>query len=143
MADVDSSRPFAISARCLLATSCACHLLMAVSKVRLFCCSRSSAVLPSTSPLIIWSRMFFCIHASEQKLHVSDSSRRDTRKLSNVSPGCCKGCQKFLHSTDLFMCPSKYRCSASNIDNTFPPLSSVRPRLSTIISVSCVKQRVS
>ena len=41
---------------------------------------------PSTRPAMIWSRMFFWVHWSEQKLQVLASSRRDTRKSSNVSP---------------------------------------------------------
>ena len=40
---------------------------------------------PSRRPSIIWSRT----HSSEQKLQVLTSSRRDTRKSSKDSPGCC------------------------------------------------------
>ena len=43
---------------------------------------------------------------SEQNLQVLASSRRLTRKLSKVSPGCCVQRRKVLLSTDSLMWPS-------------------------------------
>ena len=40
-------------------------------------------------------------------------------------------------------CPSTYHCIASTIDSTFLCFAFVRPRLLTMVSASCNKQRVS
>ena len=40
-----------------------------------------------------------------QKLHVLASSRRATRSLSKVSPGCCDCQHRACHSMDLFLWP--------------------------------------
>ena len=54
--------------------------------------------------LVINVLMYGCVHAtgnsSLQNLHVFASSRSDTRKSSNDSPGCCTRRRKFLLSTD-------------------------------------------
>ena len=92
---------------------------------------------------MIWSRIFFWVHSSEQKWQVLASSLRDMRKSSNDSPCCYVRCLKFLRSTDSLIWPSTYCCMASTMVLTLPLCSVVRPRLSTIVSVSREKQRVS
>ena len=116
---------------------------MAVANVKSFTCRRSSTVSPSTRPSMIWSRMFFWMQSAEQKLQVLASSRRDTKKSSNDSPGCCTRRRKFLRSTDSLIWPSTYRCMASTMEVTLPLCSTVRPRLSTMVSVSQEKHSVS
>ena len=97
---------------------------------------------PSTRPAMIWSRMFFWVHWSEQKLQVLASSRRDTRKSSNVSPSCWTRLRKLRRSTDSLICPCTYRSMAAMISVVFCSCSVVRPRLTTIVTVSREKQSV-
>ena len=115
---------------------------MVVSDVGSFSCKRSSTMSPSMKPSIIWSYMFFCVHSSVQNLHVLASSQRVTRKLSNDSPGCWAYQRKFQHSTDSIICPSTYHCMALTISWILPLWVSVRPRFSTIVSVSREKHSV-
>ena len=125
-----------------LAASCARHLVTAVSRVRFFSLSKSSMASPSVRPAMIWSRMFFCVQASSQKLHVFASSRRDTRKSSKVSPSCCIRDRKARLSTDSLICPLTYASIAVTISLILFRWSSVRPKLSTIVRVSLEKHRV-
>jgi hypothetical protein len=126
-----------------LAASCARHLLTVVSRVRFFSLSKSSTVSPSARPEMIWSRIFFCVQASSQKLQVFASSRRETRKSSKVSPSCCVRDLKARLSTDSLICPLTYASMAVTISLTLFRCSSVRPKLSTMVSVSREKHRVS
>ena len=98
---------------------------------------------PSTRPAMIWSRMFFCVHSSLQKLQVLASSRKDTRKSSNVSPSCWTRLRKLRRSTDSLICPCTYLSMAAMISVAFSRCSAVSPRLSTIVTVSREKHSVS
>ena len=64
---------------------------------------------------MIWSWMFFGVHLSEQKLQVLASSRKDTRKSSNVSPSCWTRLRKLRRSTDSLIWPCTYRSMAAMI----------------------------
>ena len=116
--------------------------MTAESRERFLSFSRSSTMSPSTRPAMIWSRMFFWVHASEQKLQVLASSRRDTRKSSNVSPSCWTRLRNLRRSTDSLICPCMYRSMAAMISVVFRSCSVVRPRLSTIVTVSREKHSV-
>ena len=131
-----------ISARCRFAASKLLHFEIVVAKVNSFSFGRSSTVSPSIRPLIIWSLIFFWVHASEQNLYVFASSRTATRKSSKGSPSCCVRRRKFRRSTDSSMWPSMYCCMALTISFAFPLWVSVRPRFSTIVSISRDRQSV-
>ena len=68
-----------ISLHHLLVASWALHVLTAASRVRVGCQSSCSTVSPLVMSSIIWSLMLFCVHSSEQKLHVLASSHKATR----------------------------------------------------------------
>ena len=101
-----------ISLRCFLATSCALHRVMAASSVRSSCFSSCSTVSISVFPLMIWSCMFFCVHRSEQKLHVLANLQRVTKKSLKLIPSCCMWQCRLCRSTDSLIWPSIWRLIA-------------------------------
>ena len=74
--------------------------------------------------------------SSEQNLHVFANSRRLTKKSSNVSPVCCTRLRKLRRSTDSFTWPSTYCWIAVMVSSTHSLCARVRPRLSTMVTVS-------
>ena len=130
-----------ISARCRFAASWPWQVVTILSSVKSFSLTRSSNVSLSSRPSIIWSLMFFCVHWLLQMLLVLASSCTDTKKLSNVSPGCCVRRWKFLHSTDSLIWPSTYIWMAETTSLALPLCVSVNPRTSTIVTVSHKKTK--
>ena len=99
--------------RCFLAASLLQHLAIAVVKIRLFSCNKSSTTSPSLTPLIIWSRIVFSIQLYEQNLHILVRSHSEMMESSKFSPGCCLQWRKFWRSTVSFRWPSTYAFNAS------------------------------
>ena len=83
------------------------------------------------------------MHSLLQKLQVFTNSRKDTRKSSNDSPGCCVRRLKFLHSTDSLIWPLIYHLIAPMMEVTLFLSSSSSSRFYTIVRVSREKHKVS
>jgi len=129
------SEALVISLHCFLAVSCAQAIAMALSSVRFGCFNSSSVTSPSREPSMIWSRVLFWEHSSEQKPQVIASSCRETKKSLKPSPSCWVCRRRLCCSTDSLMLPI-WRLIAVIMVVMSCFCSTVKPRLLTMARVS-------